>query len=83
MGKIVWAFGLLATSAAAFTFPAGAEHVTHDADYIVVGGGPAGLVLAERLSRDGQNSVILLEAGPASFNVTLLNSKFFLLLLYQ
>jgi choline dehydrogenase len=39
-----------------------------DADYVIVGAGSAGCVVANRLSADPKNKVILVEAGPKDTN---------------
>ena len=39
-----------------------------EADYVVIGGGTSGLVLASRLSEDSTKSIIILEAGKNLIN---------------
>ncbi|KAH8701035.1 putative glucose-methanol-choline oxidoreductase [Talaromyces proteolyticus] len=65
---------LLISVAATTVFASDTRNGGQNTDYVIVGGGPAGLVLAERLSRDGTSSIVLLEAGPRDFNATLLNT---------
>jgi choline dehydrogenase len=42
---------------------------TPEFDYVIVGAGSAGCVLANRLSADGKHSVLLLEAGPKDSHI--------------
>ena len=49
-------------------------------DYIVVGAGSAGCAVANRLSKDTNNQVLLIEAGRASHPVTRLPASFALLI---
>ncbi|MDP1585169.1 MAG: choline dehydrogenase [Bradyrhizobium sp.] len=54
----------------ASTRPAGtSSNNTSEFDYVIVGAGSAGCVLANRLSADGKHSVLLLEAGPKDSNL--------------
>ncbi|KAL8747701.1 MAG: hypothetical protein Q9190_000442 [Brigantiaea leucoxantha] len=67
---------LLAIAAAIFTVAAAAPatNFAGKADYVIVGGGPAGFVLAEQLSQNPNTKIILLEAGPDGIDSNLINT---------
>jgi len=48
------------------SLPDGAEF-----DYVICGAGASGCVVAERLSADGKNSVLLIEAGPPANSINI------------
>lgn len=75
MGNIRSLSVFLATATAAGFGAATGAQAFKRIDYLVIGGGPAGLVLTEQLSRHPGKNVVLLEAGPDSINDPLVNSE--------
>lgn len=62
MKYIGYIFGICLVYLAAYRY--GLPHRMKAFDYIIVGAGSAGCVLADKLSADGRHSVLLLESGP-------------------
>lgn len=67
--------GILSLRLLSFLSAFYAVSVVADVDYVIVGGGPAGLVVAERLSRNPNVTVTLLEAGPDVQTIEAVESK--------
>ncbi len=40
---------------------------SHQYDFLIIGGGTAGCILASHLSAEPSNSVLILEAGPPDY----------------
>ena len=64
--------GLLAIAAVSSV---AANKITGTANYVIVGGGPAGFVVAEQLSRNPRVNVTLLEAGPDGSGDSIINGN--------
>jgi choline dehydrogenase-like flavoprotein len=65
--------GMLALAAVTCAAP---THNDSEVDYVLVGGGPAGFVLAEYLTRKKGVNVALLEAGPDSSTNPIVTSTY-------
>lgn len=61
MAFLHWFLSLLATTATTANY-------SSDYDYIIVGGGTAGLTVANRLSEDPSVSILVIEPGQAEFD---------------
>lgn len=54
------------------------DALSRNYDYIILGGGPAGLTLANRLTENSRTQVLVLEAGEAHLNDPLIDIPGFL-----
>ena len=66
---IILAFTAIVSLAAALPRAATYDSSSGQPDYVIIGGGPAGFVLAEELSKGTNKTVVLLEAGPDTAGV--------------
>lgn len=65
--------------AALATVPPTVVTTAASVNYVIIGGGPAGFVLLEQLTRNPNVKVTLIEAGPDGSSNSALNSKLVLI----
>ncbi len=66
---------LKALLALAAVSSAAAQKLAGNVDYVIIGGGPAGFVVAEQLSRNANVTVTLVEAGPDGSQDPIINGS--------